>query len=223
MASPTGVNADWAPETRAFYETRGIGAQVGLGASPAILVVDMTRSFTDPEHPLGSDQTPAVHAIAELLGAARDARIPVFYTTMAFLRDAADAVTWSRKMPGLKSLLSDDPASMEVDPRIAPAPNEIVINKRGPSAFFGTGLVSLLIPMRVDTLIVAGCATSGCVRATVVDALSHGYRVAVPANCISDRAPGPHEANLFDIDSKYADVLPLDEITTYLSSVSGPK
>lgn len=213
------MTAGWAAETRAFYEMRGITARVGLGESPAVLVVDMTRSFTDPSHPVGSDQTTALGAIATLLDAARAQQVPVLYTTMAYLDQTRDAVTWGRKMPALEHLRLDDPASTEVDPRIAPAPGDLVINKRAPSAFFGTGLVSLLIPMRIDTLIVAGCATSGCIRATVVDALSYGYRVAVPAGCVSDRAVGPHDASVFDMDAKYADVMPLDEVTDYLESL----
>ena len=208
-------------ETRAFYESRGIGARVGLGESPAILVVDMTRSFTDPVHPVGSEQTSALASIANLLSSARAREVPIFYTTLAFLDKTRDAVTWGRKMPALADLRVDDPAAMEIDPRIAPEPGDIVFNKRAPSAFFGTGLVSLLIPMRIDSLIVAGCATSGCIRATVVDALSFGYRVAVPAECVSDRAVGPHEANMFDIDTKYADVLTLSDVTSYLCALRG--
>jgi nicotinamidase-related amidase len=215
------VTAGWASDTRAFYSSRGIGARVGLGVSPAVLVVDMTRSFTDPGHPVGSDQDAAVAAIASLLGVARAREVPVVYTTLAFLDRARDAGTWGRKMPALEHLRLDDPASVEIDPRIAPASDDLVLNKRGPSAFFGTGLVSLLIPQRIDTLIVTGCATSGCVRATVVDALSYGYRVAVPATCVADRAAGPHDANLFDIDAKYADVLPLGDVTAYLESLDG--
>jgi nicotinamidase-related amidase len=217
------MTTEWAAETRAFYEARGISARVGLGESPAVLVVDMTRSFTDPDHPVGSDQTRALGAIATLLDTARGQRVPVFYTTMAFEDQARDAVTWGRKMPALAQLRLDDPASVEVDPRIAPVPGDLVLNKRAPSAFFGTGLVSLLVPLRVDTLIVTGCATSGCVRATVVDALSYGYRVAVPAECVSDRAVGPHEANVFDINAKYADVMPLNDVTAYLGSLDSPR
>jgi nicotinamidase-related amidase len=215
------MTAGWAAETRAFYAMRGIGARVGLGQSPAVLVVDMTRSFTDPDHPVGSDQTVALAEIARLLSVARARKVPVLYTTMAFLDQIRDAVTWGRKMPALEHLRLDDAASMEVDPRIAPAPDELVLTKRAPSAFFGTGLVSMLIPQRIDTLIVTGCATSGCIRATVVDALSYGYRVVVPAGCVADRAVGPHDANLFDIDSKYGDVMPLDDVTQYLESLDG--
>ncbi len=213
------MSTPWATETAAFYASRGIGARVGLGESPAILVVDMTRSFTDPDHPVGSDQTVALEAIGRLLAAARARQLPIIYTTLAFLDQTRDAATWGQKMPALRALRVDDAASMEIDPRIAPGPDDFVLNKRAPSAFFGTGLVSMLIPMRIDTLIVAGCATSGCIRATVVDGLSYGYRVAVPAACVADRATGPHDANLFDMDSKYADVMQLDEVIGYLEAL----
>jgi len=213
------VAEGWEAATRSFYEERGIGARVGLGESPAVVVVDMTQSFTNAEHPVGSDQTPAIEAIAGVLAVARAKKVPVLYTTMAFRDQASDAVTWARKMPSLKRLRLDDSASTEVDPRIAPATGDVVLNKRAPSAFFGTGLVSLLVPMRIDSLIVVGCATSGCIRATVIDALSYGYRVGVPKSCVSDRAEGPHDANVFDIDAKYADVMALEAVTTYFESL----
>jgi nicotinamidase-related amidase len=217
------LSTDWADETREFYEARGITARVGLGESPAVVVVDMTRPFTDPTHPVGSDQTAAISEIATLLSAVRERSVPVFYTTMAFREQARDAVTWGRKMPALYHLRVDDPASSEIDPRIEPGPEDVVLSKRAPSAFFGTDLVAQLIPRRIDTLIVAGCSTSGCIRATVVDALSYGYRVAVPAGCIADRAAGPHEANVFDMDAKYADVMPLPEILDYVASLGAPR
>ncbi len=217
------MSADWTVGTREFYEARGITARVGLGESPAVVVVDMTRPFTDPTHPVGSDQTEAIIEIATLLSAVRDRSIPVFYTTMAFRENARDAVTWGRKMPALHHLRIDDPASSEIDPRIEPGRNDVVLNKRAPSAFFGTDLVAQLIPRRIDTLIVAGCSTSGCIRATVVDALSYGYRVAVPAGCIADRAAGPHDANVFDMDAKYADVMPLPQILDYITSLGAPQ
>jgi maleamate amidohydrolase len=122
-------------------------------------------------------------------------------------------------MPALGKLMINDPEAIEIDPRIAPGNDDIVFNKRAPSAFFETGFVSMLVPMRVDTLIVTGCATSGCIRATVIDALSYGYRVAIPSDCIADRAEGPHEANLFDMDSKYGDVTSGDAVIEYFKSL----
>ena len=116
----------------------------------------------------------------------------------------------------------DDPAATEIDPRIAPIDGEIVLMKKYPSAFFHTHLVSLLIADRIDTVILTGCSTSGCVRATAVDAVSYGYRVAVPVETVSDRWQAPHEASLFDIDVKYGDVVPLSEVVDYLRALPAP-
>lgn len=211
--------SDWREQTRDFYGARGIGARGGLGESPAVVVVDMARAFTNPSHPVGSDQVEAIASTNRLLTAARSCNVPVFYTTLAFLEGVRDAVTWGRKMPALADLMVNDLEAMEIDPRIAPEPDDIVFNKRAPSAFFETGFVSLLVPLRVDTLVVTGCATSGCVRATVVDALSYGYRVAIPSDCVADRARGPHEANLFDMDSKYGDVMSGGAVIEYFESL----
>jgi maleamate amidohydrolase len=106
---------------------------------------------------------------------------------------------------------------MEIDPRIAPADGEIVFNKKVASAFFGTPLVSQLASRGVDTVILTGCSTSGCIRATAVDAVSYGFRVIVPEECVADRADAPHRANLFDIDSKYGDVVGVDEVLEHLA------
>jgi nicotinamidase-related amidase len=212
----------WEAETRAFYERRGISGRVGGGSRPAVLVVDMTRAFTNPDHPVGADQTSAVEAIARLLAVSRGSGVPTFFTSLAYRPDVSDAGVWGRKLPALLSLRCDDPAAVEVDDRIAPVEGEIVLNKRAPSAFFGTGLPALLTPLGIDTLIVTGCSTSGCVRASVVDAVSYGYRVMVPGECVSDRVAGPHQANLFDIDAKYGDVMPLEHVLAYLSALPPP-
>lgn len=214
------MTSAWQEETREFYASRGIGARVGLGDSPAVVVVDMTRAFTDPTHPVGADQTETLNGIQRLLAAARAANAPAFYTTLAFSQDASEAPTWARKMPALAELRIGDPVAMEIDPRIAPWEGELVFNRTAPSAFFGTGFVSMLVPRRVDTLIVAGCATSGCIRATVIDALSYGFRVGVPRECVGDRATGPHVANLFDMNAKYADVLSVEDVIRYLGAAT---
>jgi maleamate amidohydrolase len=211
---------EWADETREFYRGRGIGERVGYGTSPAIVVVDMSRAFTDPSYRVGAEATPAVEAIARLLEAARGrGGVPVFFTTMAYEGDGLDAGMWGRKVPALLDLHVDDPAAMQIDERIAPAENELVFNKKFASAFFGTPLASLLAARGVDTVLLAGCSTSGCVRATAVDAVSYGYRLIVPEECVADRAPGPHEANLFDIQAKYGDVVGLDEVLDYLRTL----
>ncbi len=206
-------------ETWAFYRERGIGDRVGFGTSPAVVVVDMSRAFTDPNTRVGAEQGETVAAIARVLAAAR-ARggVPVFFTTMAFEPDGRDGGTWGKKIPALLDLHTDDPAAMEIDPRIAPGDAEIVLNKKFASAFFGTPLASQLASRGVDTVILTGCSTSGCIRATAVDGVSYGYRIIVPEECVADRAVEPHRANLFDIQSKYGDVIGVDEVLEYLGT-----
>jgi nicotinamidase-related amidase len=202
------------------YERSGIGMRVGFGASPAVVVVDFQNGFTDPESPVGGDVSDALAATARLLRAARAAHLPVAYTAVGFAPGLNDGATWLRKMPGLGALV-EGTAWCEIDERVAPDPGEPVWIKRASSAFFGTPLIPFLTAARVDTVIVAGCVTSGCVRATTIDAVSWGYRTIVPFECVADRASGPHEWNLFDIDSKYADVLKLDEVLATVESVAG--
>jgi len=195
---------------------QGFGARIGFGERPALLVIDMARAFCDSSFTVGADQTSAVESIARLLAPARDRGIPVFFTTVAYLESGVDGGTFVRKIPALRDLLVDDPAATEIDSRIAPVAGEVVLVKKYPSAFFHTHLVSMLIAARIDTVIITGCSTSGCIRATAVDAVSYGYRVIVPREAVSDRWEGPHEANLFDIDTKYGDVVPESEVTAYL-------
>lgn len=205
----------WGAETERLYRERGIGARVGFGRSPALLVVDMAVAFNDPSYKVGADQTPAVEAIAELLAVARGQELPIFYSTTAYHPDGRDAGVFGEKVPALLDLQLGDPG-VEIDPRIAPREGEIVITKKFASPFFQTNLASLLVTAGADTVILTGCSTSGCIRAAAVDACSHGYRVIVPLECVSDRAEGPHWSSLFDIDSKYGDVVPLAEVVETL-------
>jgi maleamate amidohydrolase len=209
-------------ETEPFYRQRGFGTRIGFGERPALLVIDMARAFCDPSFKVGADQTPAVEAIATLLVPAREQGIPVCFTTVAYLPGGRDGGTFVKKIPALCELIVDDPAAAEIDPRIAPVEGEIVLMKKYPSAFFHTHLVSLLIADRIDTVIVTGCSTSGCIRATAVDAVSYGYRVAVPEEAVSDRWQAPHEASLFDIDAKYGDVVTVSEVVDYLRALPAP-
>ena len=200
----------------------GFGSRIGFGERPALLVIDMARAFCDASFTVGADQTTAVESIARLLGPARRQGVPVYFTTVAYLPSGVDGGTFVQKVPALRDLLVDDPAATEIDPRIAPVNGEVVLVKKYPSAFFHTHLVSMLIGERIDTVIVTGCSTSGCIRATAVDAVSYGYRVIVPAEAVSDRWAAPHEANLFDIDTKYGDVLPEEEVADYLRALPEP-
>ncbi|HVA91536.1 MAG TPA: isochorismatase family protein [Chloroflexota bacterium] len=196
------------------------GGRSGFGVRPALVVVDINRGFTDPASPLVCDLEPVVAAIRRLLDAGRRAGIPIVYTTVSYSEgDKVAAAAFIDKVPALRTLAAGSPW-VEIDPRIAPGPREPILNKLFASAFFGTPLVSLLTAARVDTLIVTGASTSGCVRATVVDALQYGFRPIVPRQAVGDRNAAAHEANLFDMDAKYGDVLSLDEVLAYLGSVT---
>ncbi len=205
---------------RAVYEQIGMGVTIGLGERPAVLVVDFTYGFTDPHSPIGCDMSAAVEATVRLLAAGRAVPCPVFYTVNGFRSDLLDAGVWSKKFPALRHLVLGTRWT-EIDARIAPCPGDVVIVKQYPSAFFGTSLASMLTAQNVDSLVVAGATTSGCIRATVVDGLQHGYRVVVAAQCVADRDDAPHRANLFDMHAKYADVLDLDEVCHLLADRAG--
>jgi nicotinamidase-related amidase len=202
-----------------IYSRSGIGARVGFGRRPAVLVVDLQNGFTDPASPVGDDLGGVLAATAELLEVARRQALPIAFTAVGFHASRSDGATWLLKMPGLAGLVEGTPWC-EIDERVQPLPAEPVWTKRASSAFFGTPLQTFLIAAGVDTLVVTGCVTSGCVRATVVDAVSWGYRVIVPEECVGDRAEGPHAWNLFDIDAKYADVEPLERVLERLEAAA---
>jgi len=145
--------------------------------------------------------------------------VPVIYSTATYRGDLLDAGWFGVKVPSMK-LLQEGSRAVEIDSRVARQPEDFVISEKMPSVFFGTNLTILLTRLQIDTLIVTGCTTSGCVRATVVDGCSSGYRVIVPRECVGDRAQVPHEVNLFDMDQKYADVVPLQEVISYLESIT---
>lgn len=202
------------------YRRRGLAAEVGFGRRPAIVVVDLIVGFTDPASPLGSDLDGVVAATARLLGAGRTAGVPVSFTTTVYGPDCRDAGFFLRKVPALE-ILQYRSKWVEVDARLGRLPQETLVEKKYASAFFGTPLASTLAVLGVDTVIVAGATTSGCVRASVVDALQHGFRPIVPRPCVGDRSPEAHEANLVDIQGKYGDVKDLDEVLAYLDRVRG--
>ncbi|MEJ3659205.1 isochorismatase family protein [Actinomycetes bacterium KLBMP 9759] len=204
------------------YERAGFGAPVRRGERPAIVVVDLTNGFTDPAAPTGADLSGVVAATSELIEAGRAACVPVVFTTIAYTPAEADgdAVTWLTKAPGMRALREGSRA-VAVDDRLPVDPGDHLITKKGASAFFGTGLAALLSGLRVDTVLICGATTSGCVRATAVDAVQTGFTVLVPRQCVGDRAAGPHEANLFDIQAKYGDVIELADAVEYLRVATG--
>jgi len=199
------------------YRRKGFARELGFGERPAVLAVDMIRAFTDPASPLGSDYAREIAATRELLDAARRRGRPVLFTTTAYDDDYGDGGLFVRKVPALEALLRGSPA-VELDPRLGRGPAEPLIEKQYASAFFGTGLEKTLRDLAVDTLLVAGFTTSGCIRATVVDALQNGFRAMVVLDCVGDRAEGPHRANLLDVQGKYGDVVALDAAVAYLEA-----
>jgi nicotinamidase-related amidase len=206
-------------DTREIYERARLGQSVTLGERPAVLVVDFSRGFTDPGSTMGSDLTQEVEATKRLLAAAREREIPVIFTTIGFEPNLKDGSLWLDKAPGLAELIVGG-KWVEIDPRLERREEEIVILKKGASAFFGTNLPSILVSQGVDTVIMCGATTSGCIRATAIDLLQYGYPTLVPRECVGDRAQGPHEANLVDIQAKYADVVSVEEVLAYVESVS---
>ena len=202
---------------RKVYAKAGLGQAVTLGRRPAVLVVDFSCGFTDPECALGSDLTAQVEATRRLLDAAREKGLPVIYTTIGFEPSLKDGGLWMQKVPAL-GVLQVGSTWVDIDPRLDPREDETVILKKGASGFFGTNLASVLISQAVDSVILCGATTSGCIRATAIDLLQYGYPTLVPRECVGDRAQAPHDANLFDIQAKYADVVSLDEALAYLES-----
>lgn len=207
--------------TADVYERAGFGSPVRRGHRPAIVVVDLTNGFTDPAAPTGADLTSVVGATAALVAAGRPAGVPVVFTTIAYTGAEADgdAVTWLTKAPGMRAL-REGSAAVALDGRLSVEPGDHLITKKGASAFFGTTLAALLAGLRVDTVLVCGATTSGCVRATAVDAVQSGFSVLVPLQCVGDRARAPHEATLFDVQAKYGDVIDLDDARGYLAGLA---
>jgi nicotinamidase-related amidase len=206
-------------DERARYAKGNMGKRVGWGRRPALLVVDMTRAFTEDRFPLGctAAAVPCIAAVRSLLDAARAIHVPVFFTRYADFAGDAEWGRWLDKGTGAEpDSPMRQPEAHDIADALKPAPGEVVLTKTKPSAFFGTPLASQLTYLGVDTVIVAGMVTSGCVRATVVDAFSHNLRVIVPLEAVADRSPTSHQVNLFDIDMKYGDVTPLADVLAHL-------
>ena len=195
----------------------GFGSSSGAGKRPCILVVDFIKGFTDPGCQLGSDYTKELANTKLLLDSARKQQIPVLFTTVMYEPHFRDAGHFIQKVPALR-VLTEGSEWTKLDPRLERREDaEPLIVKKFASAFFGTHLHSILTSEGVDTVIVTGCTTSGCVRATAVDALQHGYRVLVPEQCVGDRSQSAHRANLYEMQTKYADVVSVERVLDYLN------
>lgn len=181
-------------------------------------MIDFIVGFTDPSSPLSAPLDKELESTVRLLSVARSKAIPIVFSTVSYNDQSREDGLFSRKVPSLKYLKTGS-RWVELDHRLKRTSGEVLLTKKFASCFFGTHLASYLTSLRVDTLLVAGCTTSGCVRATVVDALQNGFRTIVPVECVGDRAWEPHIANLFDMDAKYADVVALSESLEYLDKL----
>jgi maleamate amidohydrolase len=197
--------------TSDIYKRQSFGARVGYGSSLALLIIDFIDGFANPEAFGGYNIESSIHHTATLLAAARDVSLPIAHACFQVQEGGTNLGPFGLKVPNLAKLTPDAKESQIVD-ELKPVKGEYVTTKQHASAFFGTSLSSWLLTQRVDTLLIAGCTTSGCVRASVIDASAHGLRPIVVEECVGDRAEEPHRANLFDMDQKYADVVPLSDV-----------
>lgn len=187
------------------YRRQGFGERLGIKGAIGLLIVDFVNGFADPAVFGGGNIPGAIAATRTVLAQARSRGWPVAHSRIVYADNGSDATVFSAKVPGMQTLKEDAAISAIVE-ELSPVYGELVVRKTVPSAFFGTGLAPWLVQHSVTTLLVAGATTSGCVRASVVDAMSYGFRPVVLSDCVGDRAIAPHEANLFDMGQKYADV-----------------
>lgn len=203
----------------ATYELQGFGASLALSPPFGLLIVDFVNGFADPNQFGGGNIAAAIDQTTQLLAIARKSGWSIAHSRIVFADDDSDGNVFTMKVPGLLGLKEASPASAIV-PQLTPLPGELVVRKTTPSAFFGTMLAQWLTQRGVQTLLVAGATTSGCVRASVVDAMSAGFRPLVVSDCVGDRATAPHVANLFDMQQKYATVLPLSHALSKVAAVA---
>jgi maleamate amidohydrolase len=194
----------------------GFGGQLAPGARPAVLAIDLMRAYFDPVSPLCLPSSACLDAAARVIGAARAHGVPVVHTRVAYGPDGVDGGVFVRKVPALRQLFDGGGKLGELMPEVAPTAAELVLVKQYASAFFGTSLASTLLAQGIDTVVLVGVSTSGCIRATAVDAIQHGFIPLVVREAVGDRASGPHEANLFDLQAKYAEVVSEAAAVSYL-------
>ncbi len=198
-----------------IYRLQGFGGKVGIGRRPALCIVDFVNGFVDPALFGGGNISAAVARTRDLLAAARRHRLPVAFSRVVYAEDGSDDCAFARKVPALARLTETAPAG-QIVPELAPLPGEKILRKTQPSAFFDTYYADWLRQQGADTVLVTGCTTSGCVRATAVDAMSHDFRTIVVRDCVGDRSLAAHDANLFDMEQKYADVMERDAVISAL-------
>ncbi|SHN43588.1 isochorismatase family protein [Cryptosporangium aurantiacum] len=200
------------------YADAGFGRPLDWGTSPAVLVIDMVRAYFQPGAELYLGSRACLDSAARIVTTARGAGVPVIVTRVAYAADGADGGLFYRKVGALRHFAAGAPGGLgEVMPEVAPQPGDVVVTKQYASAFFGTSLAATLASRRIDTLVLCGVSTSGCVRATAVDAISSGYVPIVVREAVGDRDPRPHEANLFDLAAKYAEVWSEADVVRHLT------
>lgn len=197
------------------YRKGAFGARLGFGKRQALVMIDFAQAYFSPESLLFANRLEVVDSATRLLHWARQRKMLVCHTRVEYRVDGLDGGVFFRKIPALKVFCAGNPLADYV-PALQPHADEPVITKQYASAFFGTSLASLLRAQGVDCVLVAGMSTSGCVRASAVDAVQHGFIPVVVSDACGDRHPGPHEANLFDLNAKYADVLTLEQLRAAL-------
>ncbi len=214
-----------------IFPKAGFGRKAGWGDNPALVIIDVTYAFTGEGEPIeeslrnypmscGAESWVAIRHIRELLNVARHVGVPVFYTLTEHRADSADVGGWAGKDPNVRHpSMTEGSKGAQIVEDLRPAAGELVIAKKKPSAFFGTPIVSYLIDRGIDTVIITGCTTSGCIRSSTVDAFSYNYKVIIPEECSFDRGQASHAINLFDMQQKYADVIPTAEVIEHLRSL----
>jgi nicotinamidase-related amidase len=203
-----------------FYDARGYRHRLGFGERPALIVVDFSYGFTQSSDDFPGGDFAAEMAEARRLLDAMRGRFPVFLTTIAYRDPALEGGLWAKKVPWL-SRFEQDARAVRIDDALGRHPDDVLIEKRFPSSFHGSPLDALLRERGSDTLIIAGCTTSVCVRATALDAMQHGYRPIVAREAVGDFNPQLHELHLRDLDSRYADVTSVDDILAHLARAGG--
>lgn len=205
---------------RDLYEAAGFAGRVGWGERPAVLVIDMAKAWADPDEMLGSDLGAVMDGILQVLASARRAELPVFFTTMAYDPELVEIGHVVQAKTPHSRLMIRGSERVQLLPELERRPREPLVEKPRASAFYGTNLLATLISERVDTVIVVGCSTSGCIRSTCESAFNTNLRAIVPREAVGDRSPTAHAGALFDIDARFADVEPLGAVVAHLDALA---
>ncbi len=202
------------------YSAAGFGGALGFGTKPAIILIDVAKAYIEPDAPLYVGSEDAFQAMISLADMARKNDVPVIFTRVEYMPGGADGGLFYKKVKAL-SVFQTGERLGEFDDRLQPQQGDIVVTKQYPSAFFGTSLAATLNALRVDTCLMAGFSTSGCVRASTLDALQYGFRPIVATEACGDRDPQVQAANLFDLSQKYADLKSHAQIESYFQTLPG--